>query len=53
MSLSTLVIALSETVAEHSAEPAVSPYTVGAVALGILIVMLLILLAFGGGREHS
>jgi hypothetical protein len=52
MSLSTLAIALSESAAEHS-EPAVSPYTVGAIALGILIVMMLILLAFGGGREHS
>ena len=53
MSLSTVTIALSEAVAEHASEPAVSPYTVGAIALGILIVMMLILLAFGGGREHS
>jgi hypothetical protein len=51
MSLSTLAIALSESAVE--AEPAVSPYTVGAIALGILIVTMLILLAFGGGREHS
>lgn len=52
MSLSTAVIALSETV-EHHSEPALSPYIVGGIALGILIALLLALLAIGGGREHS
>jgi hypothetical protein len=53
MSLSTLAIALSETVAEHADKPAVSPYAIGGTALGILIVALLIVIAIGGGREHS
>lgn len=52
MSLSTAVIALSETV-EHASEPALSPLVVGGIALGILIALLLALLAVGGGREHS
>jgi hypothetical protein len=51
MSLSTLVITASES-AEHG-EPAVHPYVVGGVALGILLVLLLVLVAVGGGREHS
>ena len=38
--------------AEHG-EPAISPYAVGAIALGILLALLLVLIAFGGGREHS
>ena len=37
---------------EHG-EPAISPYAVGAIALGILLALLLALIAFGGGREHS
>jgi hypothetical protein len=40
------------TAVEHG-EPAISPFAVGAVSLGILLVLLLILIAFGGGREHS
>jgi hypothetical protein len=51
MSLSTLVIAASES-AGHG-EPAVHPYVIGGLALGILLALLGILLAFGGGREHS
>ncbi|MFT4298469.1 MAG: hypothetical protein QM597_02370 [Aeromicrobium sp.] len=39
--------------AEHAEEAAVSPYVIGGVALGILILLLLILLAFGKGREHT
>lgn len=38
--------------AEHG-EPAVSPYVVGGSALGLLLLLLLGLVAFGGGREHS
>ncbi|WP_170126024.1 hypothetical protein [Nocardioides speluncae] len=51
MSLSTVVLAASET-AEHS-EPAINPYVVGGIALGILLLMLLVTLSFGAGREHS
>ena len=37
---------------EHG-EPAISPYAVGAIALGLLLAVLGALVAFGGGREHS
>jgi len=33
--------------------PAIHPYVVGAIALGILLAMLLGLLSFGRGRDHS
>lgn len=49
MSLNSLILVASEA---HS-EPAVNPYVVGAIALGILLVSLLIVMAIGGGREHS
>jgi hypothetical protein len=51
MSLSTLVITASES-AEHG-DPAVHPVVVGGIALGILLILLAILVAVGGGREHS
>jgi len=40
-----------ETGENHS--PAVHPYVVGAIALGLLLVLLLAVVSFGGGREHS
>ena len=49
MSLSTLSIVAAET----NGEPAVHPYVVGAIALAILLGLLLALITFGGGREHS
>ena len=39
--------------AEAESEPAVHPYVVGAIALGLLLVILLAVISFGGGREHS
>ena len=45
------LLAAAEEAAEH--EPAVHPYVIGAIALGILLVLLLALLAFGKGREHT
>ena len=30
-----------------------NPYVIGAITLGILIALLLAVVAFGGGREHS
>ena len=51
MSLSTFAAVAAETGA-HS-EPAVSPWVIGGTALGILLALLLALVAFGGGREHS
>ncbi len=49
MSLSTLVI----TASESTGDPAVNQYVVGGIAFGILFTLLLILLVFAGGREHS
>ncbi len=49
MSLSALAIKVAET----HAEPAVSPYVIGAITLAILLSLLLALITFGGGREHS
>ncbi len=51
MSLSTVVALASET--EAHSEPALAPWLVGVMALGILLAMLGALVAFGGGREHS
>ncbi|MCW2839130.1 MAG: hypothetical protein JWR55_613 [Aeromicrobium sp.] len=38
---------------EHLRDIGINPYGVGAIALGILVVLVLGLLAFGKGREHS
>ncbi|MBZ5735900.1 hypothetical protein K8Z61_15510 [Nocardioides sp. TRM66260-LWL] len=35
----------------HSASP--NPYLIGAIALGVLLILLLALVTFGNGREHS
>jgi len=50
MSLTTLIVAAAET---GHAEPAVPAFAVGAITLGILLAMLIVLVMFGGGREHS
>ncbi|HEU4336411.1 MAG TPA: hypothetical protein VFR45_03795 [Nocardioides sp.] len=39
--------------AEAESEPVVHPYVVGAIALALLLVLLLAVISFGGGREHS
>jgi hypothetical protein len=49
MSLNAIVVAASET----SGEAAVNPWVVGGIALGILLFALLVVVAIGGGREHS
>jgi hypothetical protein len=41
------------TLAAETAEPALHPYLVGAIALALLLVLLLAVISFGGGREHS
>jgi hypothetical protein len=48
--LTSLITAAEET---HTAELAISPLGVGGLALGILLVLLIGLLMFGKGREHS
>jgi hypothetical protein len=50
MSLTSLTIVAAE--ASHG-DPAISPYAVGAITFGILAALLVVLLMFGAGREHS
>ena len=38
---------------EHLRDIGINPYGVGAIALAILVILVLALLAFGKGREHS
>ena len=52
-SLSVTTLArLAQDVAEKT-EPAIHPYVVGGVSLGVLLAALLALIMFGAGREHS
>ena len=44
------LISLSES--SHGAE-GVNPYVVGAVTLGILLFLLFVVAAIGGGRDHT
>ncbi len=48
--LNTLVLALAETT-EHAGES--HKWEIGGTALGILLFLLIMTMAFGGGREHS
>ncbi len=52
MSLSQTTLLLTQAAEEHH-EQVINPWIVGAIALGILLVMMAALVAFGGGREHS
>ncbi|MBU1801087.1 hypothetical protein [Nocardioides sp.] len=52
MSLSLITTAVLRA-SEEAGDPAVPPWVIGAIALGILLALLLGLIAFGGGREHS
>lgn len=49
--MSSTVIRLAET-AQHSSG-SISPYAVGGVTLAILLFLLVALLMFGKGRDHS
>jgi hypothetical protein len=49
--LSTVITLAAES-AEHG-DPAISPFAVGGIALGLLLLLLLGVVSFGGGREHS
>ncbi len=48
--LNSLVVLAAE--AEHG-DPVIHPYFVGAIAFGLLLVLLAAVVSFGGGREHS
>jgi hypothetical protein len=47
-----LLLASAEA-AEHHRDIGINPYGVGAIAIAILAVLMLALLSFGKGREHS
>ncbi len=51
MSLTDLLLAAEET--HKNVDPLIHPYVVGGLTLGILLLALGALLAFGRGREHS
>ncbi len=51
MSLSSAALRAAETTSPG--EPALHPYVVGGLALGILLLLLVALLMFGAGRDHS
>ena len=50
MSLTSLLTTATEAPA---GEPAVHPYLIGAISLAILLAMMIGLLMFGKGRDHS
>lgn len=52
MSLNLITSAVV-TAAEVAHKQTIHPWIVGAIALGLLLSLLLALVAFGGGREHS
>ena len=49
--MANTLILLAES-AGHESE-GVNPWVIGGVALGVLLLLLLAVVAFGGGREHS
>ncbi len=51
MSLTDLLLAAEGT--SENVDPLIHPYVVGGLALGVLLLALVALLAFGRGREHS
>lgn len=54
MSLTPLVTTVVPGLSEGAVhEPAVSPYAVGLGVFGILLLLMLGLLMFGAGRDHS
>lgn len=50
--ISTLALTVASAAEEHG-EPAVSPWLIGGGTLALLLLLLIGLIAFGGGREHS
>jgi hypothetical protein len=49
--MSSALLRLAETT-EHSSS-SISPYAVGGIVLGFLLFLLVVLLMFGKGRDHS
>ncbi|HWI43385.1 MAG TPA: hypothetical protein VNS81_07175 [Nocardioides sp.] len=50
---SQLALALVRVAEEELGDPAVPAWAIGGGALALLLLLLLGLIAFGGGREHS
>lgn len=50
--INTLALTVARAAEEHG-EPAVNPWFIGGGVLALLLLMLIGLIAFGGGREHS
>jgi len=51
--ISHTALAVVSAAAESAGEPAVNPWLIGGGTLAILLLLLLGLIWFGGGREHS
>ncbi len=49
--MANTLIFLTESAGHESG--GINPYAVGGIALGLLLLLLLAVVAFGGGREHS
>ncbi len=52
MQISQTALAVLQAAEEHG-EPAVNPWFIGGAVLLVLILMLLAVVSFGGGRDHS
>jgi len=50
---SQIALLLTQVAEEAHGDPAVSPWVVGGAVLAFLLFLLVALVAFGGGREHS
>ena len=46
------LILAAEEAAAHG-EPAINPFVIGGITLAVLLVLLLITVLFGAGREHT
>jgi hypothetical protein len=53
MSLTTQITTVVPSLSEGAAESAVNPWAVGIGVFGFLLVLMLGLLMFGAGRDHS
>jgi len=51
--MSSIALSILTPFAAEEGVAGISPYAVGGLALGILLALLLALLVFGAGREHS